>query len=319
MLEKFPILWHLIAFMFVTGHGKNLLGVVKEHLVTFGAKGETEYEPFELVNHWMLKRGVGIHTVHWRWQYRLTSSGPWIDFDDSKHRIYTVLATPTAPWEQGPYQGGSNGQLPWTEVLDYACRWAAWTSHVDDSAAQVTRALNKLGGGTLVYSGYDHWFISPNGRYFECTKFLARLGAASNTPAQTVDCSDSATALSTFANAVGCDLSQSQMCDPTDTSRGFHTNWIQPIGKAAPTKTWWSYHEVAWTGAGDVNDRVYDASLHLNGNPNPASFPYSKLEPISMRFGTTGSGDYRDKLAAPPASNRDMAYPRKKLRRRPVK
>lgn len=319
MLERFPILWWLVAFMFVTGHGKNVLGDVKEHEVTFGAQGETEYEPFDLEHLWMAQRGVGVHEVHWRWQYRLNKTSPWTDFDDSRHRIYTVLDVPTGPWQQQPYSNGTNDQLPWTDVLDYACRWAAWTSTLDDAATQVTRALNKLGGSILTYSGLGHWFISFHHNYFECTDFLKRLAAPAGTALQRVDCSDSATALSTFANVLGCDLAQSQMNSWTDPDQ-FVTNPIRAIGGSYHSPTTWTYHEVAWKGTGSASDALFDASLHLNGNSNPANSPYSDLDPVNIVFGAVGSGGYRDKLAAAtPAGNRAKCYPKQKPVRRTVR
>jgi len=319
MLEKFPILWHLLAFMFVTGHGKNLLGEVQERNVVFDADGETEFEPFELDKHWLLQRGVGIHQVHWRWQYRLTASGSWVDFADSKHRIYTVLEVPTSPWQQ-VYQGGSNEQLPWTDVLEHACEWAARTNQVDQAAAQVTRALNRLGPSNLEYSGTGHWFISPKHNFFECSQFLPKLKPqpAGSSP-QPVDCSDMATAVTTFANVLGCDLAESQM-NSWSSPEQFHTNPIHPIGRPGFTTTLWTYHEVAWKGSGSAGDHLFDGSLLLNGHSNPANAPYSDLEAVNMLFGNPGSGDYRDKLAAAnPAGNRAKCSPNMQPRRRAVR
>src|SRR5262249_36223674 len=64
---------------------------------------------------------VGIHTTEWRWQYRI-GGGAWVDLEVTRHRIYVLVAGPTAPWQQAPYTP-TNTQLPWTEVLDVACQW----------------------------------------------------------------------------------------------------------------------------------------------------------------------------------------------------
>lgn len=66
-------------------------------------------------------------------------------------RVYSVLEVPKSPWQQTPYSS-TNIQLLWTDVLDYACRWASFTNDRDDAAAQVTRGVYEL-GPAIVQSG----------------------------------------------------------------------------------------------------------------------------------------------------------------------
>jgi hypothetical protein len=116
---------------------------------------------------------------------------------------------PTGPWQQAPYNA-VNKQVPWTEVLDYACSWAAGAMTADDAAGKVTDAVHNLGPGTFRYDcpgGGSPRYASPG---FDCTAFLDRLrGGAGN--GVYVNCSDCATIVSTFANALGADLWQSRM------------------------------------------------------------------------------------------------------------
>jgi hypothetical protein len=115
----------------------NVLGDVKAKQVTFLASGETGFETFDLQHLRLWNAGVGVRTTTWRWQYRLQPGDPWTDFETTNHRIYSVLDVPKLPWQQTPYNSG-NTQLPWTEVMDYACSWAILTGNIDDAASGVT-------------------------------------------------------------------------------------------------------------------------------------------------------------------------------------
>ncbi len=254
----------------------NVLGEVKGKKVTFLQNGQTNFETFELQNVRLWTLGIGIHVVNWRWQYRLQPNDPWTDFGTTLHRIYCLLETPKAPWVQTPYNAG-NTQLPWTEVLDYACQWAYWSGSLDDAAAAVTRNVYGLGPNVVTYDcpggGSSHY----SGGSFDCTAFLERLhGGMGN--GQYVNCSDCATFLSTFANILGCDLWQSQMAS------WFELNAILAIGSNVwQTACGWahfSYHEVAWKNACTSNDEVFDACLQVDGDADPTQPPHTPLLPI---------------------------------------
>ena len=276
----------------------NVLGEVKAKAVTFGAGELSAYETFELLNTRVDKVGVGIRTTTWRWQYRV-GGDPWTDFDTSTHRIYVLLEVPNAPWQQAPYTD-SNTQLPWTDVLDRACAWAMLATDRDTAAAKVTSAVYNLGNSVITYDcpggGASH-YAHPN---FDCTAFLQRIaGSLSN--GQYVNCTDCATFVSTFANAVGCDLWQSRM------GWFFDLNPLLAIGSSTwQTACGWggfSYHEVAWKGGCNAPDPVFDACLQVDGDADPTVTPHIPLLPTNMTFGTPGSGDYRDKLS--PSGNCD--------------
>jgi hypothetical protein len=288
--------WRLLAALIRDAFG-NVLGEVKARTVPCQG-GDTGWQTFELENVRIWQVGVGLHTTTWRWQYRTGQGGPWTDFATTEHRIYLLLDVPTAPWVQGPFDP-SNTQLPWTEVLDYSCRWALGAQDRDAAASRVTKAVNDLGPNRIAYDcpggGGTHYSLGQ----FNCTAFLDRLrGGVGN--GHLVNCSDCATFTSTFANVLGCDLWQSQMFPD------FDLNDILAIG----SNTWFpgcpgwsihgfSYHEVAWKGACTENDAVFDACLHVDGDPDPTTSPHTPLLPTNMRFGTPGSGDYRDRLATP--------------------
>jgi hypothetical protein len=202
----------------------NVLGDVAATPITFLPSGESNFEPLELDNVPLWGAGVGVHTVTWVWQARLQPTEPWVDFAASAHRIYTLLQLPRAPWQQTPAVD-TNTQLPWTEVLDYACQWAAGAQTLDDAATQVTRCAYALGPHLVEYDcpngGATHYAWPA----FNCTAFLELLrGGVGN--GRYVNCSDCATVVSAFANILGCDLWQSRM------GWNFALNPIRAIGSA---------------------------------------------------------------------------------------
>lgn len=270
----------------------NVLGEVKARTVQFAGPGVGSWETFELENTRLDQVGVGIRTTHWQWQYR-EPGGSWTDFDDSRHRIYVLLETPTVPWQQAPYSS-SNTQLPWTDVLDKACTWAVGAVDRDTAAQKITAKVYDLGNSVIEYDcphGGATQYAWPN---FDCTAFLDRISGGPGN-GQYVNCTDCATFVSTFANALGCDLWQSRM------GWGFALNPLLAIGSSVwQTACGWggfSYHEVPWKDDCQASDPVYDACLQVDGDADPTSAPHTPLLPVNMVFGTPGSGGYRDKLS----------------------
>jgi len=292
-------LWRAIAALIRDLFG-NALGEVKAKRITC-TRGQTGWETFELENVRVWQVGVGVHITTWRWQYRI-GSGPWTDMQTTQHRIYVLVDVPTLPWVQAPFDP-ANIELPWTEVMDYACQWAVLAPDRDAAATAVTAGINNLGPNRIAYDcpgGGSTHYANPT---FNCTAFLDRLGGGPGN-GQLVNCTDCATFTSTFANVLGCDLWQSRMSPSSGWSFGL--NDILAIGSS----TWFpgcpnwsghsfSYHEVAWKGACTDTDEIFDACLQVDGDPDPTAPPHTALLPTNMRFGTPGSGDYRDRLSTP--------------------
>lgn len=273
----------------------NVLGDVKARWVSFDSSGWTAFETFQLQHVRLWDVGVGIHTTSWRWQYREKQNDPWKDFATSDHRIYVLLEVPKAPWQQSPYTS-ANTQLPWTDVLDRACVWAFGATTRDQAAEKVTRNVYGLGPSIVEYdcpNGGSSWYSSGS---FSCTAFLDRLAGGPGL-GRYVNCSDCATIVSTFANAVGCDLWQSRM------GYWFDLNELLAIGSSVwQTACGWggfSYHEVAWKDGCTANDPVWDACLQVDGDADPTTAPHTPLLPTNIRFGTPGSMDYLDRLVTP--------------------
>ncbi|MFL6233641.1 MAG: hypothetical protein ACJ76N_10950 [Thermoanaerobaculia bacterium] len=292
-----PLLW-ILRYLLRLFFG-NVLGEVRRRKVTFPPGGLTGIETFRLKNVAIQIAGVGVRTTTWRWQYR-RSGGAWTDFETTQHRIYVVVETPKSPWNQAPYNSG-NTQLPWTEVLDYACRWGLLARTADAAAAGVTRGVYNLGPAVITYDcpggGSTHYSWGS----FDCTRFLERLKGGVGLGLY-VNCTDCATILSTFANALGADLWQSRM-EPPGAPWSFGLNPMLGIGSAVwqPCCGWsgFSYHEVAWKGACTATEEVFDACLQVDGDADPTAPPHVPLLPVSLRFGPVGALLYRDRLATP--------------------
>jgi hypothetical protein len=288
----------------------NVLGDVKARWVSFNEAGLSAFELFELQHVRLWDVGVGVRTTTWRWQYRLKKNDPWTDFATSEHRIYVLLEVPKAPWQQTPNLP-NNTQLPWTDVLDRACIWAFAATSRDAAAEKVTQSVYGLGPSIVEYDcpgGGSSWYSSGS---FKCSAFLDLLQGGFGL-GKYINCSDCATIVSTFANAVGCDLWQSRMAS------FFALNPLLAIGSNVwQTACGWgsfSYHEVAWKDGCTANDPVWDACLQVDGDADPTSAPHTALLPVNLRFGTPGSMDYLDRLV-PPAS-RAACQPQPATRKR---
>lgn len=271
--------------------GGGVLGEVKEKQVVFD-DGETGFETFELTNVRIWEAGVGVNDIAWRWQFRAAPDAPWTDFADSAHRIYTVLRQPRPPWQEVPHDP-TNTQLPWTEVLEYACRWAAGARTPEAAASLITQRVFDLGPDVLQY---DEWNKAPcsltDGGKFNCTAFLSML-RRETTNYRLVNCTDCATIVSTFANCVGCDLSQSQILPAVD-KLDFPLKPTIRIGFSEFVIGSFLFHEVAWAGECKENDEVFDACLKVDGDDNPKTL--TPLLPRNLRFGQIGEHSYRFRL-----------------------
>ena len=294
----------------------NVLGEVNETEVMLTQAGETDWLRFRLQNLRVATWGVGTYQVIWKWQWFNASFGNWLDFDITSHQVYVVLRKPTAPWSQN-----SNGdlQLPWTDVLDHACSWAARSFSVDEAAAKITARIFNMGPVWFEYNCINFLpayvqMIGYTGRsYFNCMAFLQHLKMRNVN--RFVICSDCATIVSTFSNILGCNLWQSTLQTPGTT---FRVNRILAIG----ARTWqrpcglqgFTYHEVAWGGEGTAADPVYDACLAIDGTSDPDDLLSVPVLPANILLGSPGSGLYRDKLVF--AADRMLAEARPETRER---
>lgn len=297
----------------------NVLGTVMRNQVNFNFDTLSQFVTFTLNDTRLAQVGVGTHIVRWRWQVRLPPSANFTDFAVTTHKIYTVLGLPNLPWEQPPLLTDEI-QLPWVEVLDWACHWARGARTADEAAEMVTRNIHALGPQFIEYdehggqSTYTYLLSEQTGsQEFLCNRFLRLLRGEGIPPHRLVNCSDCATIVSTFANILGCNLSPSRMSPQPPDNQGFRLNLIRPVGFSQWSPNFdfggFSYHEVAWKGACTENDPVYDACLQLDRDDDPTAAPHDPLLAINLRFGVPGDGQYGDLLARNAPGGRERCLP----------
>lgn len=290
---------------------RNSLGAVKKRQVVFREDGQSQFVTFELENTSLATSGVRVSTVTWQWQYRVRSGDAWINFDTTKHRVYSILKLPKCPWSLEPLRQ-SNIQLPWSEVLDFACSWAAGAQTLDEAALRITREVRRLETKLkIVYDRGGPYYSLPN---FDCHRFLDLIRGGPGA-GEKMNCTDFATVVSSFANSLGCDLWQSGMSG----GGSFFTNPVRVFGRTAFLPNEFSIHDVAWKNGCTESEEVFDASLLVDGDTDPTSAPHTPKLPANLRFGTVEERGYLFRVAAPlgshPGSELPHPVPHRRLRR----
>lgn len=285
----------------------NLLGEVRARSVKF-SKGTSGFKTFQLNNVRIWDTGVGVQDIVWRWQYRLSPYEYWTDFATSAHRIYITLGKPREPWQQCPFES-SNIQLPWTAVLEYACRWAATAQNPTDAATLITRSVYQLGRDGIAKYCAKPQYALPIVNDFRCAQFLFDLKLGS----MKLNCTDCATIVSTFANILGAELWQAETTD-------FNYNPVLRIGESEWLDGHFNYHVVAWEEECDFHNDVFDACLQIDSDDDPTNADqcHVPLLPTNLRFGRPNENLYSDRLVAP-NNQPGAAKPRPCVRiRRPI-
>lgn len=267
----------------------NVLGDVAAKVVSFDVSGNSGLETFALVHHKLKTSGVGIRYTDWIWQYRGKSHwlpwlSTWVDFDRTHHKVYVILDIPAGPWEQS--SAGNNTQLPWTDALDKACLWALGARTKDEAAEHITKAINNRPNQS--YTPATIFGFTPP---YQLSSYMAHLD--SGLPFS-LNCTDCADAVTTFANLLGCDLWEGRFFNMQ--TRKFLTLNGDPAVEADWVSWSWSYHEICWLGAVGQNELVYDGCLQLDMDDNYGDLVHVAQHPIKMRFGLSDPNDYRYRL-----------------------
>lgn len=242
----------------------NMIGWVEPFIITFPETQRvdqisTAEVTVPLSDHRIGGTGVWVSNTSWRWQYA-SEPGSWSDIVTSRHRVYCLIDHPTRPWQQ-EYMGGDNPRLPWTNALDLACEWAAWSRTADSVASAMTRGVWDAGvSGLLRYEVGSSAFVSggPLGGRFDLAGFLSHLRGG--TGARSIECYDCAAAVSTLANLLGANLRQHQF----SYLQGRESESVLLIGHGRDSRATWSEHEVASVATPPRGSKVWDACLQLN-------------------------------------------------------
>lgn len=284
----------------------NVLGEVKAKPFML-TPGNTGLQPFELESVRLWEAGVSVSAIVWRWQYCVSGTEDWLDFAITTHRIYTVLNLPREPWLQANVPG--NTQLPWLDVLDYACVWADGAQDTDEAAKRITVHVNDFGQqGKICYGDGSAYYTDEHA--FDCGSFLDLLNG-SRGKGDSVNCDDCAAIVSTFANSVGCDLSQMCIDVISDQQNDFGLQPHRRIGSQDEIKdASFSYHMVAAEGCGDAAE-VFDACLQIPVPDQASTFE----APANVVF-SDGKGGYLFRLVI--EGDRDITHALPDCKRRRV-
>ncbi|MBF0167452.1 MAG: LamG domain-containing protein [Alphaproteobacteria bacterium] len=327
IMAKFTINTSDAVQLQIKADGGGILGAIDAVTVNFvNGVSSPQYVTLNLSHHLIATTGISSNDVTWSWSYKRPSDANWTAMASSSHRIYVVLSPPNMPWRQS--NNLQETQLPWTDLLDIvtSANWAQGKTTTDDTVNAVTQAVNSKIGlaydkaqGASVYTGYNY---NISLRTFLCTGFIDYVGGGVS-PGHIVNCTDCATIVTACANILGCNVFASVM--HPSSSGGFSTNkiiaigdpdtgWAYPFPNPSGTGGGFSYHEVAWTGAGSFTDPLYDACLKVDSGNNPWDWTSSGVThtpqlPLKMAFTTQGispalpiatpftSSSYRERLA----------------------
>lgn len=285
----------------------NVLGDVQAKYIQFDADGNSALETFTLVNPKLKSSGVGKRTTDWKWQVRTQISTKflkgwlWVTFEQTQHKIYVVLDIPQGPWDQNPV--GNNTQLPWVDALDKACLWALGAKSKDQAAERITKAINAQANQS--YTPATMFGFNPP---YQLTSYMNHLDSGQPFSLNCTDCAD---AVTTFANLLGCDLWEGRFFDMK--TRKFLTLNGNPAVEADWVSWNWSYHEICWLGQIGQNEFIYDGCLQVDMDDNYNDLIHVAKHPTKMRFGMSDPNDYRYRLIESGSGNLEN-----NPRRRPV-
>ncbi len=212
--------------------------------------------------------------------------------------VYTVLATPTGPWDPldstslagYPYPVTDNRMQPWVTVLETitSTAWCEGDATKEEAAATITKNLYEGGRFRYEPSGPMVYQVNTTPPYFNLTQFHNQLTHPSPS-ATTVGCADMAWGVVVLSNLIGDNLKVMILIGSTLVHTGddpsgnpiyqdrLVTKSILPIGETTATTKDWGYHAVAWRGASGSSGTVYDACLKVNDGA-------AWKQPINMAF-----------------------------------
>jgi hypothetical protein len=183
------------------------LGYVEEKEVKF-RDGKSGSIPFNVFGTTPGK--ITSFFQQWRWYFQDLDDDDSLPMEigDSKNKVYVILAEPQSPWK-------TSGQTePWTDALDWSCKWANCETTPEGAAGKITKALFKKIGclydnleGRARYTDYDYLACECDetdceGAPFALTNFIDNFPKVG-----VVNCNDMGKSLVTFSNVVGCGMS----------------------------------------------------------------------------------------------------------------
>ena len=250
--------------------GSNLLGAVPEFHISHNGPGNVS-ATIRVPAPALAPAGVSKHEDCWRWTAR-DSAGTEVMSTLTRHMVYTVLSAPGGPWNLQDPSG-----LPWTDALDIACEWARGRRTELETASAITEEVFQLGKPAakvrFAYASgpsYTRDVLGPRD-LFGCIDFIETLNESRRFGSRTLNCSDSAAILTTFANVLGCQLVQVEVF-PGPTKQ------VQFLGEESLRTDTFGFHQIASTGVGNSDDPVWDGCVAFGSDLNPAALPVPAVQ-----------------------------------------
>ena len=227
---------------------------------------------------------VGEYTVALAWEVRKPGAGEtWTNFDTTSHRVFVLADEPVVPWGR---TGVANRAVPWTAVLERACRWATGHQTPADCVSAITKQAYGLGGQVINHGGPNNSttieygdgssFDNGNGGFF-LKNFLDTADLKKNSDGF-LNCSDLAGAVALLSSAIGCSVGIARIA-PTPPAEKFKTHFMQLIGVGTPARTDFTYHEFVATlvinttntNTHSLGANAWDACAKLDDTAPPAT------------------------------------------------
>ncbi len=217
---------------------------------------------------------VGRYDLSLVWTFEVRAADGWLPIPGAVttvHRLYGLAGEPTFDYSSIPHRA-------WVDVVDRVTGWVDGTTSDPSTVAGdiVDHVYHDLGlhydrvHGASAYTTYPTATFA--GAHFDLSHF------EDLSYGTTINCSDAASIVSTYADMVGVDLRYHIL--QHRTARAFDLNFIEAIGTTGFTETpftsgagAFSYHAVT----GPPDGTFYDATLALDGDGDPLSLPSTAL------------------------------------------
>ncbi|MCC6145189.1 MAG: hypothetical protein IT368_15385 [Candidatus Hydrogenedentes bacterium] len=186
--------------------GANLLGAVAEATLVFAA-GQAESSIELPLTGAVVGTRAARHLDFWRWIAKKSPAGEDQEIALTSQVIYSLLGTPQAPWSVAPSRPA---EWVWTTALDRACEWGGGAVTIEQACTLLTQRWYGLGrlpsGQSWTYTRASKYAMDA-GR-FRLGLLLAQLAGQVNNGSLMVNCTDTAAAVATLANALGAKLTE---------------------------------------------------------------------------------------------------------------
>jgi hypothetical protein len=244
--------------------------------------------------------GVGQHRAAWQWHWGFDANNTGRKLARSEHLLLTTIQPPTDPWSRAAVSPASQ-TTPWLAALVQACDWGKGAKTERQAAEKIVKAFFALGAPCrkkrvcFRYNGDAFLYMDPgmaNPRWFDLERFLHDVARGKSEGPIEINCLEGAAIVATFANLLGCSLDPCVIEGPSCDDL-FHLNRIRPLGRSSDQFfREFVFHVVAADRGRSANlsdARIYDTTLKVDADPNPARKPNEFILATGMALGSKTS------------------------------